>query len=98
MEVTSHHREPIISYSPLEVFKFNGREVICIPASLTKNDTCCCADCVFTDSGICNSVCMYRQCSLYLQIIFLSYVTYEHSPEPSPKEPSVAVTNKRKHK
>lgn len=97
MEVISYHREPIISYSPLEVFKFNGREVICIPASLTKNDTCCCADCVFTDSGICNSV-------VCTDMFFVptddipSYVTYEHSPEPSPKEPSVAVTNKRKHK
>jgi hypothetical protein len=27
-----------------------------------------------------------------------SYVTYKHSSEPSPKEPSVTVANKRKHK
>lgn len=84
MEVTSHYTELIISYSPLEIFKFNGKEVICIPASLTKNDTCCCADCVFTDSGICNSV-------VCTDMFFVP-------TEPSPKEPSVAVTNKRKHK
>ena len=46
MEATSHYRELMISYSPLEVFKFNGREVICIPASLTENDSCGCADCI----------------------------------------------------
>lgn len=81
MEVTSHYRELMISYSPLEVFKFNGREVICIPASLTKDDICCCDDMFFVPIDD-----------------IPSYVTYKHSPEPSPKEPSVAVTNKRKHK
>lgn len=97
MEVTSHYRELMISYSPLEVFKFNGREVICIPASLTKDDICCCADCVFTGSGICNSVSCDDMFFVPIDDI-PSYVTYKHSPEPSPKEPSVAVTNKRKHK
>lgn len=97
MEVTSHYRELMVSYSPLEVFKFNGREVICIPASLTKNDSCYCADCVFNDSGICDSVSCENMFFVPTNDI-PSYVTYKHSPEPSPKEPSVAVTNKRKHK
>lgn len=97
MEVTSHYTELIISYSPLEIFKFNGKEVICIPASLTKDNYCYCADCVFNDSGICNSIACTDMFFVPTDDI-PSYVTYEHSPEPSPKEPSVAVTNKRKHK
>lgn len=97
MEATSHYRELMISYSPLEVFKFNGREVICIPASLTENDSCGCADCVFNDSGVCNNISCEEMFFVPTDDI-PSYVTYRHSSEPSPKEPSVTVANKRKHK
>lgn len=54
--ITIHDEELMIECSPFEVFKLNGEEVICIPASSTKNKTCYCADCVFNDSGVCDRV------------------------------------------
>lgn len=34
--ITIHDEELMIECSPFEVFKLNGEEVICIPASSTK--------------------------------------------------------------
>lgn len=97
MEVYSHHEEIIVRYSPLEVFKLNGRKVICIPASFTKNNSCCCADCAFNDLGVCSNVSCENTFFVYTDNI-PSYVTYKYSPESNPVGPSVAITNKRKHK
>lgn len=66
-------------------------------ASLTENDSCGCADCVFNDSGVCNNISCEEMFFVPTDDI-PSYVTYKHSSEPSPKEPSVTVANKRKHK
>ena len=95
MELFVHRGEPHLCWEPLETFTYNKKQAICIPCSLTKRNKCGCTDCIFFNSGLCNSIVCGDVFFVYLDDI-PDYVTYSPSSESPSSEPVSGL--KRKHK
>lgn len=95
MELFVHRGDPHMCWEPLETFTYNKKQAICISSSLTKRNECRCKDCIFLNSGLCNSVVCGDVFFVYLDNI-PDYVTYSPSLESPSSEPVSGL--KRKHK